>query len=53
MDSLLMFGSGCKVASFQIFFSLSAPCLSVILDFCFIYAIIKPTVSGDTGLIYG
>lgn len=44
---------GGKWPSFRYFFSLSALCLSVILNFHFIYAIIKPTVSEDTGLIYG
>lgn len=44
-------GSGCKVASFQVFFNLSAPRVSRVLDFHLIYVIVKPTVSEDTGLI--
>lgn len=52
MDSWVTLGSGCKVVSFQVFFSLSALRLSLILDFHLIYVIIKPTVSEDTGLIY-
>lgn len=34
------------------FFIRGALCLSVILDFHFIYAVINSTVNEDTGLIY-
>lgn len=53
MDCWLAVWIRCKVALFQIFFGLSALCLSVILDFHFIYAVSKPTMSEDIGVIYG
>lgn len=44
--------SGCKLDFFLIIFCLGVSCLSVTLDFCFIYATINLTVSDGAGLIY-
>lgn len=41
------------MALFQIFFGLSALCLCVIMNCYFIYAVIKPVVNEDVGVIYG
>lgn len=42
----------CKLDFFLIIFRLGVSCLSVTLDFCFIYATINLTVSDGAGLIY-